>query len=51
MNQIFKQIVMKNYFDETNKYKCSINEMCPEKFNKLIAQKNRCVGLCRNDNK
>ena len=38
------------YFDEFNNYKCTQNYECPQKFNKLIIEKNKCIDDCKNDN-
>ena len=38
------------YFDEFNKYKCTINELCPDDFNKLIPHKKKCTSNCSLDN-
>ena len=38
------------YFDESNNYKCTEDKICPEKFNKLIIGKNKCIDECKNDN-
>ena len=38
------------YFDETNKYNCTLNEDCPEQYNKLVSHKNKCIDQCINDN-
>ena len=38
------------YFDENNEYHCTENEICPEKYNKLIINKNRCIDGCQKDN-
>ena len=37
------------YFDETNNYICSQNNTCPEKLNKLIIPKKKCINKCKND--
>ena len=38
------------YFDELKNYKCTEKEQCPEKYNKLIKEKNKCIDECVNDN-
>ena len=38
------------YFNESNIYQCTENEICPEKYNKLIMHKNKCIDECKNDN-
>ena len=38
------------YFDENNNYFCTGNKECPEKFNKLIKERNKCIDKCENDN-
>ena len=35
------------YFNETNKYHCV--ETCPEKFSKLIIDKNKCIDKCKKE--
>ena len=37
------------YFD-LNKYHCTENKMCPEKYNKLIINQSRCIDNCQNEN-
>ena len=38
------------YFDESNNYQCTDYSKCPEKYNKFIALKNKCIDICSNDN-
>ena len=38
------------YFDSNNKYHCIDSNKCPEKYNKLIKSKKRCVNNCSIDN-
>ena len=38
------------YFDEFNNYKCTENKQCPEKYNILIQEKNKCIDECEKDN-
>ena len=38
------------YFDELNEYHCTTNDKCPDKQNKLILEKNKCIDECKNDN-
>ena len=38
------------YIDENNKYKCTLNLKCPEKYNKLIEKLSKCIDKCDNDN-
>ena len=38
------------YFNESNFYFCTHNYSCPEKFSKLIIQKNKCIDDCINSN-
>ena len=38
------------YFDETYNYHCTIDNLCPEEYSKLILSKNKCVKNCENDN-
>ena len=37
------------YFDSNNNYICTINNSCPEEYNKLIRDKNQCINNCEND--
>ena len=38
------------YFDESNEYHCSEKfKGCPEKYNKYILEKNKCIDNCKND--
>jgi len=37
------------YFDESNEYKCTENEICPPSQSKLIPKKGKCIDDCRND--
>ena len=37
------------YFDESNKYHCTDNGICPENYNKYIKNKNKCIDKCRRD--
>lgn len=38
------------YFYENNNYKCTEENKCPEKYNKLILPKKQCIDNCINDN-
>ena len=37
------------YFDDNNNYICTRNKSCPEIYDKLIKEKNKCVKDCKND--
>ena len=37
------------YFNESNKYKCTSQEICPNNY-KLIIAKKKCIDNCENDN-
>ena len=37
------------YFDELNEYKCTLDKMCPEQYNKLIQNKSKCIDDCTKD--
>jgi len=37
------------YFDENNEYFCTGTNKCPEKYNKLISGKKKCIENCSND--
>ena len=38
------------YFNNSNKYVCTESKECPKEYNKLIADKNKCIDECKNDN-
>ena len=35
------------YFDENKTHFCTLNNSCPEKFNKIIKEKNKCIFKCK----
>jgi len=37
------------YFDELNEYHCTKDYICPEKYNKIIIDKKKCIDECKND--
>ena len=37
------------YFDSNKKHNCTEDNKCPEKYNKLIKEKNKCVNNCSKD--
>ena len=37
------------YFDDSNKYHCTDNNICPSNYNKLIINKKRCIDDCKKD--
>ena len=37
------------YFNESNEYFCTETNKCPEKYNKLITEKMKCIDKCSND--
>jgi len=37
------------YYYKDNKYNCTLNEECPEEYNKLIIDKKQCIDKCSND--
>ena len=39
------------YCDSLNHYFCTVHEICPDKYPKLIANKKKCVENCQNDTK
>ena len=45
----YKQCDNFYYFDENNKYICTENEICPDKFSKLIINKKKCIDECEKD--
>ena len=38
------------YIDDLNNFHCTNNFECPEKYNKLILDKKKCIDKCKNDN-
>jgi len=38
------------YFDESNEYHCTKNNICPGIYNKLISNKKKCIDDCKHDN-
>ena len=49
-NNCYEKCSFLYYFDSSNKYQCTTYERCPENFNKLIPEKNKCVSNCAQDN-
>ena len=49
-NNCYKKCKHYYYFDEFNNYTCTINNKCPDEYNKLIIEKNKCIDYCENDN-
>ena len=39
------------YFNSLQEYKCTINNICPDYYSKLIRNKNQCIYKCENDDK
>ena len=37
------------YFDENNKHNCTESNICPQKYNKLVIPKKKCIDECIND--
>ena len=37
------------YYDSSNRYNCTNNYICPERYNKLIREKKKCIDNCSND--
>ena len=37
------------YFEEGSNYNCTEDDKCPEKYNKLILEKNKCIDECKKD--
>ena len=48
-NNCYPQCEYYYYFNENNRYYCTINNTCPQGSNKLIIQKNKCISDCKND--
>ena len=38
------------YFNAYGKYKCTSSKKCPENYNFLISEKQKCIDNCKNDN-
>ena len=49
-NNCFEICTYYYYFDENNNYQCTTSEKCPEKKNKLITEKRKCIEECKKDN-
>ena len=37
------------YFNKSNEYTCTMANICPTEYNKVINQKNKCIDDCKND--
>ena len=48
-NNCYKICNFYYYFNEFDIYNCTEEEICPEKYNKLIKEKNRCIDNCEKD--
>ena len=48
-NKCYEKCKYYYYFDESNKYHCTGSFVCPDEYNKLIAEKNKCIDKCEND--
>ena len=46
-NNCYKKCKYYYYFDEFNNYTCTINNKCPDEYNKLIKEKNKCIDECK----
>ena len=46
----YKQCEFYYYFNEENIYQCTHDKNCPEKYTKLIKDKNICIDDCKKDN-
>ena len=49
-NNCYEKCEYYYYFDESNKYHCTESNICPDEYNKLIVEKNKCIDKCENDN-
>ena len=38
------------FFDDFENYNCTSEKKCPDKFNKLLKEKNKCIDNCAKDN-
>ena len=45
----FKKCEYYYYFDNSNKYHCTLNFTCQEEYNKLIPKKRKCIDNCNKD--
>ena len=48
-NNCYKKCDYYYYFDSSNNYQCTFNNKCPEEYNKLIKNKNKCIDDCSKD--
>ena len=49
-NNCYEKCQYYYYINESMEYTCTLNENCPEYFNKLIPEKSKCIDNCKNDN-
>ena len=49
-NNCYKNCEYFYYFDDLNNHKCTKDYICPEKYNKLINNKKKCIDDCSKDN-
>ena len=45
----FKKCPYYYYFNESNQYLCTENEVCPEHYTKFITKYKKCIDECKND--
>ena len=48
-NNCYEKCTYYYYFDSYNNYICTIDYVCPEAYNKLIKEKNKCIDDCRKE--
>ena len=51
INNCFEKCDFYYYYDNenNNKYQCTLDKNCPEKYNKIIENKSRCIDKCNKD--
>ena len=52
INNCYKKCDFYYYYDKenNNKYNCTLENKCPEKYSKAVENKKRCIDSCYNDN-
>ena len=48
-NNCYERCDYHYYFDKNNKYHCTLNNICPDDYNNLIENKNKCIDNCKKD--
>ena len=47
ISNCYEKCFLYYYFDDSNEFHC--NKTCPQKYNKLIIEKNKCIDDCKRD--